>query len=101
MMSSSVASMATEAAAETGPIGRCSGRITPLVAITIARCATFSSSRTLPGQSWPTRRSSASGATPRSPSSVAYFARRCSTSSGTSRRRSRRGGSVTVTTLRR
>ena len=51
MMSSKVASTATEAAADTGPMGRCSGRTTPLVAMTMARWMTFSSSRTLPGQS--------------------------------------------------
>ena len=51
MTSSSGASTLTEAAADTGPIGRCSGRMMPLVAITIARWITFSSSRTLPGQS--------------------------------------------------
>src|SRR5260370_506822 len=90
MISSSAASTATDAAAETGPIGRCSGRITPLVAITIARWTTFSSSRTLPGQSWPTRRSSASGAPPRSPSSAACLAGKCSTRRGVVRPRSRR-----------
>ena len=46
-----VASGATPAAADTGPMGRCSGMTTPVPAMTMARWITFSSSRTLPGQS--------------------------------------------------
>ena len=62
---------------------------------TTARSMTFSSSRTLPGQSYSISRSSASGVSSRSVLrfSSPYFSRKCCTSSGMSSLRSRSGGS--------
>ena len=93
MISSSEASTATEAAADTGPIGRCSGMITPLVAITIARWIDVLQ---LAHVARPVVADEAVERVGRDAALAevdsAYLARKCSTSSGMSRRRSRSGG---------
>ena len=70
---------------------------------TAARSITFSSSRTLPGQSYSISRSSASGVSSRFGLrfSSPYFSRKCCTSSGMSSLRSRSAGSCTVMTCSR
>ena len=90
---------------ECGPhfLRRCSGPITSCAASTRARSSTFSSSRTLPGQSYASRARCASGSTATGPRSwrAPNRRRKSSIRRGMSCRRSRSGASVIVTTLSR
>ncbi|RJP19204.1 MAG: ATP-binding cassette domain-containing protein [Deltaproteobacteria bacterium] len=78
--------------------GRCSGPIVPSPQKMDARSITFHNSRTFPGNGWSISRAMAFSDTRRSPPS---FSMKCSTRSGMSSRRSRRGGSRISKTFRR